>query len=121
MPSTAYATGDFIDTLSKFLLSETQRRLGSRLDSPAVLPSETVAHAAYKLEKAINVVAEQLRQLAADRLAASVSMRNSLSAPVLMGASPKRRASEEDLRLNRCVVFSLSRSKPSSRCVITRL
>ncbi|RPD53579.1 hypothetical protein L227DRAFT_581247 [Lentinus tigrinus ALCF2SS1-6] len=95
-----YATGQFAEALAKLLLSSAQELVGSRFASPVVFPADNVDAAVQKVEMAISTQTQKLRQLAAD-----AAFRSS------MGPSPKRRASEEDLRLGGST--SSKRKRPS--------
>ncbi|KAI0364876.1 hypothetical protein BV20DRAFT_955385 [Pilatotrama ljubarskyi] len=84
-----YATGPFSEGLAKFLASSVQDILGDKLSSPVSLPQDAVDAAVHDLESTIEIQANRIRQLAAEAaLKASI------------GPSPKRRASQDDLRLN---------------------
>ncbi|KAI0357231.1 hypothetical protein OH77DRAFT_1422786 [Trametes cingulata] len=97
-----YATGPFAEGLAKHLASSAQELLGSKLSSPVTLPQDTVDEAVNNLETAIETQANRLRQLAAEAaLKASI------------GPSPKRRASQDDLRLNGSLSSKRIRTSPS--------
>ncbi|TFK81944.1 hypothetical protein K466DRAFT_590907 [Polyporus arcularius HHB13444] len=82
-----YATGQFAEALAQLLLSSAHELVGSRFASPMVFPVDDVDAAVQKVETAISTQTDKLRQLAAE-----AAFRSS------MGPSPKRHASQEDLR-----------------------
>ncbi len=82
-----YATGQFAEALAQLLLSSAHELVGSRFASPMVLPVDDVDAAVQKVETVISTQTDKLRQLAAE-----AAFRSS------MGPSPKRHASQEDLR-----------------------
>ncbi|KAI0641637.1 SAC3/GANP/Nin1/mts3/eIF-3 p25 family-domain-containing protein [Trametes meyenii] len=97
-----YATGPFAEGLGKLLTSSAEDVLGDKLIFPIILPQDAVDSAVSVLEKTIETQAGRLRQLAADAaLKAS------------FGPSPKRRASQGDLRLNGSTSSKRLRRSPS--------
>ncbi|KAI9068551.1 hypothetical protein FKP32DRAFT_1587585 [Trametes sanguinea] len=98
-----YATGPFAEGLAKLLASSAEDLLGSKLSSPVAVHQDVVDDAVHRVESAIERQATKLRQLAAE-----AALRASMSGP-----SPKRRASQEDLRLNGSVSSKRMRTSPS--------
>ncbi|KAI8969536.1 SAC3/GANP/Nin1/mts3/eIF-3 p25 family-domain-containing protein [Trametes punicea] len=97
------ATGPFAEGLAKLLASSAQGVLGSRLLSSVSVYRNAIDSAIRDVENAIETQATRLRQLAAEAaLTAS-----------LVGPSPKRRASQEDLRLNGSASAKRIRTSPS--------
>ncbi|KAI0327861.1 hypothetical protein GY45DRAFT_1436605 [Cubamyces sp. BRFM 1775] len=97
-----YATGPFAEGLAKLLASSAQEVLGSKTSSPIVLSRGTVDAAVRNVESAIELRVTRLRQLAADE-----ALRASF-----VGPSPKRRASQDDLRLNGSLSSKRIRTSP---------
>ncbi|KAH9896060.1 SAC3/GANP/Nin1/mts3/eIF-3 p25 family-domain-containing protein [Cubamyces lactineus] len=98
-----YATGPFAEGLAKLLATSAQEVLGNRISSSIVLPRDSVNAAVRDVESAIELRVTRLRQLAADEtLKAS-----------FIGPSPKRRASQGDLRLNGSTSSKRIRMSPS--------
>ncbi|KAI0707481.1 SAC3/GANP/Nin1/mts3/eIF-3 p25 family-domain-containing protein [Cerioporus squamosus] len=101
-----YATGQFAEALANLLLSSAQELVGSRFASPVVFPVDDVNAAVQKVETAISTQTDRLRQLAAD-----AAFRSS------MGPSPKRHASQEDLRFGSSASSKRLRPSPSENGV----
>ncbi|KAI0631801.1 SAC3/GANP/Nin1/mts3/eIF-3 p25 family-domain-containing protein [Trametes polyzona] len=101
-----YATSPFAESLAKLVASSAQDILGNKLASPVTVPRDTLDAAVQDLENAIETQAKRLRQLAAD-----AALKASL------GPSPKRRASQEDLRLNGSVSSKRLRLSPEDGVV----
>ncbi|KAI0660057.1 SAC3/GANP/Nin1/mts3/eIF-3 p25 family-domain-containing protein [Cubamyces menziesii] len=98
-----YATGPFAEGLAKLLATSAQEVLGSKVSSSITLPRDAVDAAVRDVESAIELRVTRLRQLAADEaLKAS-----------FVGPSPKRRASQDDLRLNGSISSKRIRTSPS--------
>ncbi|KAI0667503.1 SAC3/GANP/Nin1/mts3/eIF-3 p25 family-domain-containing protein [Trametes maxima] len=97
-----YATGPFAEGLGKLLTSSAQDVLGDKLSSSIILPQNAVDGAVSALEKTIEAQAGRLRQLAADAMLKAST-----------GPSPKRRASQGDLRLNGSTSSKRLRRSPS--------
>ncbi|KAI0820885.1 SAC3/GANP/Nin1/mts3/eIF-3 p25 family-domain-containing protein [Trametes gibbosa] len=97
-----YATGPFVDFLTKLLASSVQEALGNKLSKPITLPRSTLDAAVHTLEGAIETQMQRLRQLAADT-----------AHKASLGPSPKRPASQEDLRLSGSLSSKRLRTSPS--------
>ncbi|OJT13249.1 SAC3 family protein 1 [Trametes pubescens] len=98
-----YTTGPFAAGLSNLLAASAQEVLGNKLASPVTLQRDALDSAVQDLENVIETQANRLRQLAAEA---------ALKASTI-GPSPKRRASQEDLRLNGSLSFKRTRMSPS--------
>ncbi|EIW53027.1 uncharacterized protein TRAVEDRAFT_155881 [Trametes versicolor FP-101664 SS1] len=98
-----YSTGPFAEGLSNLLATSAQAVLGNKLASPVTLQREALDSAVQDLEDVIETQANRLRQLAAEAALKASSI----------GPSPKRRASQEDLRLNGSLSFKRTRMSPS--------
>ncbi|KAI0764227.1 SAC3/GANP/Nin1/mts3/eIF-3 p25 family-domain-containing protein [Trametes elegans] len=97
-----YATGPFAEGLGRLLATAAQDVLSGRVSSPVTLPKDAVDAAVHNLENVIESQADRLRRLAADA-----------ARRISFGPSPKRRASQEDLRLNGSISSKRMRKSPS--------
>ncbi|CDO70164.1 hypothetical protein BN946_scf185009.g15 [Trametes cinnabarina] len=98
-----YATGPFAEGLATLLASSAEEVLGTQLSSSVSVSRDALDNAIHAVESSIDTQSTKLRQLAAE-----AALRASLSGP-----SPKRRASQEDLRLNGSVSSKRMRTSPS--------
>ncbi|KAI0739914.1 SAC3/GANP/Nin1/mts3/eIF-3 p25 family-domain-containing protein [Daedaleopsis nitida] len=98
-----YATGQFTDALARLLLSSAQELIGTRLATPIVLSKEVLDTAVAAVRRTIDTHTEKLRQHAAE-----AALRASLR------PSPKRPASDDDLRCNGSISSKRFRLSPPS-------
>ncbi|KAH9850464.1 SAC3/GANP/Nin1/mts3/eIF-3 p25 family-domain-containing protein [Lenzites betulinus] len=97
-----YAAGPFVESLTRLLASSAQEVMGNKLPASITIPRDRLDSAVHTLEAAIETQTQRLRQLAAD---------TALKAS--HGPSPKRPASQEDLRLNGSLSSKRLRTSPS--------